>query len=567
MDTGGAPSFGFGIDPAADSRFNPLRLLEGAWAENGGEVVIDVETADSQGYEVGDTVKIATLLPVEDFTVTGLAQYGEVRSLGTATFAVFTIPEAQRLFDREGQLDQIAVAAAEGTTPEELVGDLEAALPADQVTVRSAAEQTDEDLESVAFLDFIRYFLLSFAIIALIVGGFVIFNTLSITVAQRTREFATLRTIGASRRQLLTSVIIESLVIGIIASVVGLFAGFGLAIGLKNLADATGGGLPTADYVFAPRTVIVSILVGVTVTLLAGLFPALRATRVPPIAAVREGAELPRGRFARYTPFVAGVLLVIALVLLGQALFRDEMATAPRLLSIAGGVLLLFIGVAMLSRWVVKPIAAVVGWPATRIGGVAGKLARGNSTRNTHRTASTAAALMIGVALVTFVAVLANGFKASNRDAIESQVQADFVITAQDGFTPFVPGAGEALAASGAAEEVSPVRSGLGKVSDSDQYVTGIDPEAIRQFYTFDWAEGSDDEVLTSLGNDGAIVSKEFAESNDLVVGSTVELLSADNETAQLEVKGIYEPPPFYPILGAVSISKDDIRHALRAAA
>ena len=295
--------------------------------------------------------------------------------------------------------------------------------------------------------------------------------------------------------------IIESLVIGLIASVVGLFAGFGLAIGLNKLADATGGGLPTADYVFAPRTVIVSILVGVLVTLLAGLFPALRATRVPPIAAVREGAELPRGRFARYTPFVAGVLLVIALFLLGQALFRDEMDTAPRLLSIAGGVLLLFIGVAMLSRWVVKPLAAVVGWPATRIGGAAGKLARGNSTRNTQRTASTAAALMIGVALVTFVAVLANGFKASNRDAIESQVQADFVITAQDGFTPFVAGAGDALAESGAAEEVSPVRSGLGKVSDSDQYVTGIDPEAIGRFYTFDWAEGSDDAVLDRAGD------------------------------------------------------------------
>ncbi len=164
---------------------------------------------------------------------------------------------------------------------------------------------------------------------------------------------------------------------------------------------------------------------------------------------------------------------------------------------------------------------------------------------------------MIGVALVTFVAVLANGFKASNRDAIESQVSADFVITAQDGFTPFVAGAGDALADSGAAQEVSAVRSGLGKVSNSDQYVTGIDPAAITQFYNFDWAEGSDDSVLANLGSTGAIVAKDFAEDNDLKVGSPVTVLSADNKKAFLDVAGIYEPPPFFPILGAVSINKE----------
>ncbi len=556
VNTEGAPSFGLGIDPT-EAEFNPLKLVEGAWPENAHEVVLDVATADKQGYKVGDTVKIATIQPVEDFTITGLAQYGEVKSLGSATFAVFTIPEAQRLLDREGLLDEISVAAAEGTTPEELVAELKQALPADQVTVRSAAEQTDEDLESVEFTKFIRYFLLAFAGIALFVGAFVIFNTLSITVAQRTREFATLRTIGASRRQLLTSVIIESVVIGILASILGLFLGFALAIGLKELFDASGGGLPTAGYVFATRTVVVSILIGVVVTVLAGLFPAIRATRVPPIAAVREGAELPRGRFARFSPFVAGLFLLLSLFLLGQALFKDDMDTAPRLISIGGGVLLLFIAVAMLSRWTIRPLAAVVGWPATRIGGAAGKLARGNATRNTQRTASTAAALMIGVALVTFVAVLANGFKASNRDAIESQVKADFVITAQDGFTPFVAGAGVALADSGAASEVTPVRSGLGKVSNSDQYVTGIDPEAITQFYNFDWADGSDDSALAALGRTGAIVSKDFAEDNNLKVGSPVDMLSSDNQTAQLEVTAIYEPPPFFPILGAVSINKD----------
>jgi putative ABC transport system permease protein len=220
-------------------------------------------------------------------------------------------------------------------------------------------------------------------------------------------------------------------------------------------------------------------------------------------------------------------------------------------------VLLLFVSVAMLSSRLVRPIAAVVGWPATKMGGTAGKLARGNSTRNPQRTASTAAALMIGVALVTFVAVLAAGFKASNREAIEEQVTADYVVTAQDGFTPFVAGAGDALAESSAAEFVTPVRSDLGKVAGEDGYVTGIDPDGILEGYRFDWAEGSDDSVLASLGGDGAIVAKQFAEDNDLTVGSSIEVLTPDNTTGTFEVKAIYEPPPFYPILGTVSISKD----------
>jgi putative ABC transport system permease protein len=557
VDTGGAPSFGFGIDPT-EARFNPLKLLEGAWPANDSEVVIDVATADNLGYKVGDTVEIATTQPVKSFKISGLAQYGDVRSLGSATFAVFTIPEAQRLLDREGSYDQIAVAAKEGVSANELVSALKTALASDDVTVRSGAEQADEDLSELDFLAYIRYFLLAFAGIALFVGAFVIFNTLSITVAQRTREFATLRTIGASRRQILSAVIVEALVIGIVASLIGLFVGFGLAVGLKKLADATGGGLPTAGYVFATRTVVVSLLVGVGVTLLAGLFPALRATRVPPIAAVREGAELPKSRFSRYTPTIAIVFIAIALGLLGLSLFKNDLGTAARLSSIAGGVLLLFVGVAMISSRLVRPLAAVVGWPATKIGGAAGRLARGNSTRNPQRTASTAAALMIGVALVTFVAVLAAGFKASNRQAIEDQVTADYVVTAQDGFTPFVAGAGDAIAESSAAAFATPVRSDLGKVAGSDQYITGIDAEGIKEVYRFDWAPGSDDSVLDSLGDNGAIVSKQFAEDHDLTVGSNVELLTADNTKATLEVKGIYEPPPFYPILGAVSISKDE---------
>ena len=553
VNTQGSPSLGFGVDPEA-SEFNPLTLVEGAWAREDDEVVIDAGTAEAEGYVVGDRVPIQTLQPVREFELVGLAQFGDVASLGTATFAIFTLSAAQELFDREGQFDAISVAAVNGVTPEELVEDIRPILP-DTAQVQSGQAQADEESSEIGEITtFVRYFLLSFAGIALFVGAFVIFNTLSITVAQRTREFATLRTVGASRRQLLTSVILEALVIGTIASVVGLFAGLGLAIGLNELFKALELDLPMANTVFATRTIVVSLVIGIGVTVLAGLFPALRATRVPPIAAVREGAELPASRFSRFVPFFAVLVIGLAVLALAYAMFVDELGVVERLLSIAFGVLLLFVGVALVSKHLVRPIAALVGWPATVIGGAAGRLAKGNSTRNPQRTASTAAALMIGVALVTFVSVLANGMRESNRGAIEDQVAADYVLTAQDGFSPFVAGAGEALTESGSAELVTPVRAEVAEVAGEGQYLTGIETDRIAEAYTFKWQTGSDD-VLADLGRDGAIVAKDFAESNDLEVGSPVKVASPAGEEALLEVKAIYEPPPFYPILGAVSIS------------
>jgi putative ABC transport system permease protein len=556
INTQGAPSFGFGLDPSPEvERFNPLNLVEGRYAEASDEVVADAGTADRQGWQVGDRIEISTLQPKREFEIVGVAKYGDVDSLGTATFAVFDIPTAQTLLDREGQLDYISVAAEQGTTPDQLIETIGPALP-DGAKVRSAAVEAQEDKDEISeFTSFIRYFLLAFAGIALFVGAFVIFNTLSITVAQRTREFATLRTVGASRRQVLGSVILEALTIGIIASVIGLFGGLGLAWALNRLFEALDLDLPQADTVFATRTIVVSLLVGVIVTLVAGLFPAIRATRVPPIAAVREGATLPKSRFARFTPFVALGAIALALFLLGFSMFKDELATGDRLLSIAGGVLLLFVGVAMVSSRLVRPIAAVVGWPARQLGGAAGKLARGNSVRNTGRTAATAAALMIGIALVTFVSVLADGLKSSNRDAIEEQITADYVVTSQDGFTPFVADAGEAIRSAPEAQLVTSVRSDLGKIGDDDGYVTGIEPGAITQVYNFDWKEGSD-EVLGQLGRNGAIVDADFAEEHDIAVGDTVRFTSASNERLPIEIKAIYEPPPFYPLLGSVSIPK-----------
>jgi putative ABC transport system permease protein len=553
--TGGAPTFGFGIDTdPALSQFNPLNLLEGQWPAAPDEVVIDAGTADKQGYAVGESVAISTLRPTRPFELVGVAQYSGIDSLGTATFAVFTIPTAQELFDRPGQFDAVSAAATEGVTEDELVQAIGQVLPRDAQVVsatQEAAEQTDEIGEITGF---IRYFLLAFAGIALFVGAFVIFNTFSITVAQRTREFATLRTIGASRRQVLGSVVLESLAIGLIASLIGLLLGVLLAEGIQALFRLFDFELPTAERVFALRTVVVALLVGVGITLLAGLFPAIRATRVPPIAAVREGAELPKSRIAPYVPWIATLVVVGALALLGPAMFVDDLGTADRLLSIAVGVLLLFFGVAMLSSRLVKPIAALVGLPARKAGGVAGQLASGNAVRNPGRTASTAAALMIGIALVAFVATLTNGMKASNRQAIEEQVIADYVVTASDGYTPFPATVGDSLSDSHVSEVVTHVRSGNAEVNGNDAQVSGIDPDGILEAYVFDWEEGSD-VVLADLGSTRAIITSNYAEEHDIALGDTVNLLSTSNRTAELEVVGVYKPPPFYPLLDSVTVS------------
>ena len=421
--------------------------------------------------------------------------------------------------------------------------------------MRTGVEQaTEESGEIATFTKIIRYFLLSFAGIALFVGAFVIFNTLSITVAQRTRELATLRTIGASRRQVLISVIVEALVIGLVASVVGLFAGLGLAVGLNKLFEVLNLDLPQTQTVFAARTVIVSLLVGTLVTVFAGLFPALRATRVPPIAAVREGATLPRGKLAGIAPYIAGVIVALAVAALSYGTLADDIATSERFALLGIGVLSLFIGVAMLSSRLVVPLAKVVGIPARRIGGVAGRLAEGNAQRNPGRTAATAAALMIGIALVTFVAVLAYGLRVSNSDAIERQIRADLIITSEDGYSEFPAAVGTAVEDAPEAETVSNVRQDISEIDGNAGNLTGLDVR-IDDVYDFRWVEGSD-ELLTGLGDDGAVLPDNVAEDNDLAVGDTLTARSTDNQTKDFVVRGIYDGSPFYPLLGSASVSQ-----------
>ena len=557
IDTGGAPSFAFGLETAPEyDRFNPLNLVEGSWPSGAEEVAIDEGVADDESLAVGDRIGVAALGPAQEYEIVGIARYGDVSSLGGATFAIFDIPTAQKLVEKEGQLDAVQAAAQDGVAPEELVARIRRELGT-SVTVRSGTEQASEDSDEVAtFTSIIRYFLLSFAGIALFVGAFVIFNTLSITVAQRTREFATLRTVGASRRQVLGSVILEALVIGLLASVIGLFAGLGLAVGLNELFVALNLDLPQTETVFATRTIVVSLLVGTSITLIAGLSPALRATRVPPIAAVREGAKLPRSALSRFAPYIAVGTVVLAVLALSYAMLAPDVATGDRFILLGIGVLALFVGVALLSSRLVVPLTRLVGLPARRIGGASGTLAEGNAIRDPGRTASTAAALMIGIALVTFVGVLAQGLRVSNSDAIEEQIQADLVVTSQDGYTEFPAAVGDAAAEIGGTDVVSNVRQDVAEVDGSGANLTGLDGSSINQVYNFRWTEGSD-AVLADLGDDGAVVPDDVADDKDLAVGDSFAVLTTDNNRRTFVVRGIYDGSPFYPLLGTASISQD----------
>ena len=408
----------------------------------------------------------------------------------------------------------------------------------------------------------IRKFLLGFAGIALLVGAFVIFNTLSITVAQRTREFATLRTLGASRKQVLRSVVLEGLVIGLLASVIGLVLGLGLSKGMIALFSALGVDLPDATTVVATKTIIVSLVLGTGITLLASILPAKRATRVPPIAAVREGATLPTTRMAAHSHNAGLGVVLGSLVAISAGIFAGGVSGAAVALLLGGGVLGLFVGIALLAPRLVKPLARVVGWPARRVGGVAGELAGANAVRNPGRTASTAAALMIGLTLVTVVAVLGAGFSATTRQAVSDQVRADHVIDGDQGLG-FRASEGDTLASVPGVTTASHVRSDTALVQGEEGPISGIDPATIADFYTFVWSAGSE-EALGKLGTDGAVVTKDYAESANLKVGADVSLTTPAGEERTLVVRGIYDPPQAKQLLGPISMTQQGFDEAFK---
>jgi putative ABC transport system permease protein len=550
------PTFGVGFDarsPAAAS-LSPFQLKAGRFPSGPGEVAIDAGTAQDKHYSVGDTIGATGRGPVKQFKVVGTATFGSVKSIGNATAAIFSLGEAQKLFKKPGQVDSILVKGRSGVADSELQAAIRGVVPA-SAEVQSATSQDRFDIGGLKdFVGILQKALLAFGGISLFVGAFIIFNTLSITVAQRTREFALLRTLGASRRQVLRSVVLEAIVIGAVASVIGIFVGLGLSKGLNAAFTAIGGDLPKTGTVVKLRTIIAALVVGIGVTTLAGLSPALRATRVAPVAALREG-ELPARPRSRVASVAAAITTVLGLIGLGYGMFAGGVSVGGRLASIGAGCLVLFFGVALLSRSVVRPLASFLGRPAERIAGAAGRLARENSMRNPGRTATTAAALMIGLALVTFVAVVGQGLRSSFGSSLDDQLDTSYVVTAKDGFSPFAPEAAQAAGTTKGVTVATDLKEDEVRAFGKTMTINAIDQATFGRVYKFNFTHGSA-AGLRDPRAQTAVVTKRFAKDHHLSFGERFEVLSPNGARLHLGVVGIDDRPPFNPLgLANVTIS------------
>ncbi len=533
----GAPSFVFSLTP---DPFRSTELASGAYPARNGEVAVNEALAANEGLDLGDRLGIATRDGVKQVTLTGTVTFANVSSIGGTTIVIATKDDVQRWFDLEGRVNSIAVAAQPGVTPQALARRIAATLPS-TVEVRTgqqdAADQAQQTTEAIN--TFLRPALLAFGVIALFVGAFIIFNTFSITVAQRLRELGLLRTIGASRRQVMASVVGEALVIGLVAGVVGLVAGYGFAALLVWVFDTLlPGGIPVAGAQISLGIVLTALLVGVLVSVVAALIPAVRASRVPPVAALREGAEIPRGRLSRFTPLLAGLLAVGGIMLIVVGL-QSEGGATRRLLVMALGALLVFLAIGGLLRYLVPGLSRLIGWPLERTPGASGSLARQNATRNPSRTAATAAALMIGIGLVSFVAVFAQGLKASVTGAIDDTLRGDLIISGKS-FQPIPAASAAAVRATpGVADVVAVLTDEARSAGAGRTTVFGVDPGAAARGLSFEWVDGSEAD-LRGLGPGQVVVEQDFADSAGVGVGDPVTLRASSGARDTYRVAGVF---------------------------
>jgi putative ABC transport system permease protein len=558
LGVGGAPNF---VVSADQKPFSPFNYVQGRPPANRNEAALDELTADKEGFRVGDRIKIGGAGGARTYDLVGIAKYGTVSSFGGAVISILTLPEAQRALDYGPRFDTIAVQAAPGTTRDQLKADVRAAIPpSEQVIVRTGEEQAQANTDDITDdLGFLRIALLVFAGIAVFVGAFQVFNTFSITVAQRTREFALLRTLGASRAQVLRSVITESLVIGVLASAAGVALGIGLAPALNALFKSLGLDLPNQGIVIRPRTIIVAMLVGTLMTLIAGILPALRATRVDPVAALREGAVLPPGRLARYSLPLAILVTVAGVAALAIGLFGGASGSgAAALLGL--GAALMFLGVALISPRLVGPLAGVIGLPLRRFG-MPGVLARENAVRQPGRTAATAAALMIGLALVSFVTIFAAGIKDSIESAVAGSLKGQLIVQNTDGFSPFSAGAAREIATTPGVTGTAAVQFTQAEtVRDGNRErvsITGVEPARMGDLYQpKEWKGGADS--YTALAAPGGFLAQEdWADDRGLEVGDPLPMLTPTGKRVTYQLRGLYDDPAY---LQQVTIATPQVR-------
>jgi putative ABC transport system permease protein len=531
----GPPPLAFAWDPSPT--LNPVKLVAGHAPVAADDVVIDKHSADRTHYRVGDRIRIVTVSTTGKsavYRLSGIGKFGTADSPAGATLTFFRPDVAETLLASPGKVDSIQIAADSGVSQSTLVKRLRAAVgsqPGIEVVTGSSVVQEQQNNFHDQF-KFFTVFLLVFAVVALIVGSFVIYNTFSITVAQRTRENALLRAVGASRRQITTSVLFEALTTGVVASVIGLGLGVLSASGLKALLAALNIDIPAGGIVLKASTIRASFFVGVFVTMLASLIPVFKAARVPPIAAMRDVA-IERTRAGRGR-IIAGVIVTALGVLnLLNGLFGGGNNAG---LAIAAGALIIFVGVTILGPLIARPAARLIGWPLPRLIGVTGRLARENAMRNPKRTSATAAALMIGVGLVGFVTIFAASATASINHVIDTAFRADYIVNTSGFGSTLPPQIETDLTQVPGVNIASGLKIGSVKIGSSVHQVEGVEPAVVDDLFNVGVTKGS----LTDLGTDGIAVYKNTAKSKHWVIGSTVPVQFAKTGLQHLTVRAIY---------------------------
>jgi len=531
----GPPTFGQSWVDNED--LNPFQLVPGSEPPGvDDEIVIDKGTAKEGGIAVGDRVDVLSLLPTKQYTVVGIAKFGTQDSQLGASVIQFTLPESQRINGMAAaDYSNIGVVADSGVTQEQVRDNIAGAIADTNVEVLTGKELTEENQNEVAgFLDIFNRVLLVFALVALFVSCFIIYNTFSIIVAQRTREMALLRAIGASTRQVTTSILLESIAVGVFASLVGFVAGIALAAGLKVALDAFGLDIPAGDIVVPPIAFVLSFAAGLIVTVVSAMIPARRASRVPPVAAMRDVAIEHRHGFGYR--IAIGVFVTVG----GAALMLFALFGSPgnAIYYLGVGAVAVIVGVIVVGPVVAVPVSRVIGWPLPRVRGIVGDLARENALRNPRRTSATATALMVGVSLVGFITILAASTKASVADTLDAQLRTDFIVTGGSGFgVPLSPAIGDEMAALPELGAVSPLRFAGAAVDGRGEFMTALNTETEDELFDLGVSRGT----LGSLDVDGIALSTSYADDHDLLIGDTLDVVFPATGLTSVQVRALYQ--------------------------
>jgi putative ABC transport system permease protein len=563
VGTDGKPIQPFGPPTLGAAWGAPSLELEGGAAPTGEwDVVIDVDTAEAQGFRIGDTVRVILQDSSKEFRVVGFVHVPDAWT--GATLAVFSVPTAQRLMEMKSEFNSISVDAEPGVSPEALRERILAVVPG-RTDVKTWSEVSADAKESLGqIMGIFESVLLAFALVALFVGCFLIFNTFSIMVAQRTREVGLLRAIGASKRQIVESVLVESAVLGLLAAAFGLVVGVLLAMGLFELmkGGSSSSMIAGTSLQVTPRTVVVALVTGVVVTVVAALMPARRAAGVAPVVAI-DGRVEERPGATRRRVLLGGIVTAVGLAAILAGLFTD----VPHPTYLVGtGALLLFIGLAILSVLFARPLAAFVGRPLALAFGEPAYLGRENAMRSPRRTATTASALMIGVALVAFVTIVASSIKASANSVIDRDLHADYVIQPSSMSAGFQqagvsPGIADALAHDLTIAEVSEIRTGQFGLDGVSKTLFAVDPFTLPHMLSFDDASLRS---LSALNDVGVLVRRRVAEDEGWRVGDNVPMQYQRVGTVQTPIQGLFDSDALNGADYLITIGEYDHRYVQR---